>query len=56
MSVFLSASILAAGNYWKLGSVILKEGENNMSIEPQGVGKRRRNIEALECALQAQQS
>lgn len=36
----VSASGLATGNYWETARV--EKEENKMSVEPQGVGKRRR--------------
>lgn len=50
----MSASGLAMGNYWVTARV--EKEENKMSIEPQGVGKRRRGTGELQHDPQAEQS
>lgn len=54
MHVYLSASALAMGNYWETARV--EKEENKMSIEPQGVGKRRRRTGVLQYDPRAEQS
>lgn len=50
----MSASGLAMGNYWERERV--EKEENKISIEPEGVGKRRRGTGELQHDPQAEHS